>query len=306
MAGAFGDTMEVAAPWSKLDGLYRAVREALGKRVFVMAHLSHAYPDGCSIYFTFAGSGASPEAELQTYDATWRTALDAAIAAGGTLSHHHGVGRSKAPKLGAEIGLGVDVIHALRGVFDPAGVMNPGNLVPREAPARRPAPPPPAAPVVDRASQLVHVAGAATIAEVERALAPHGLSLGLGAAAPPIDRTTVAEWLAKGTPGAPDPWVDPVDHLVAGFTAALPSGAELEVRPAPRRAVGPDLYALFHGLEGRAGVVTSAHLCARGPERARELSTRLDRDAPVGEAERGLLDRVVAAVARVPRGGSAP
>lgn len=299
MAGAFGDTMEVAAPWSRLEGVYRAVREALGKHVFVMAHLSHAYPDGCSIYFTFAGSGASPEAELKTYDRAWRTALDAAIAAGGTLSHHHGVGRSKAPKLGAELGLGVDVIHALRGVFDPAGIMNPGNLVPRGSPTRRAVPPPPSAPAVDRASQLVHASGAATLAEVERALAVEGLSLGLGDGAPLLDRTTVAEWLARGAPGAPDPWVDPVDHLVAGFTAGLASGAELEVRSAPRRAVGPDLYALLHGLEGRAGTITSAHLCARTTERARELATGLERNPPLGDTERGWIGRAVAAASRV-------
>src|SRR5262249_12475492 len=107
MAGAFSDTMEVAAPWSRLGALYDAVREALGRHVFVMAHLSPAYPDGCSIYFTFAGSAPSPEAAAAKYDAAWRAALDAAIGAGGTLSHHHGVGRSKAPKLGAELGLGV-------------------------------------------------------------------------------------------------------------------------------------------------------------------------------------------------------
>jgi alkyldihydroxyacetonephosphate synthase len=299
MAGAFGDTMEVAAPWSKLAGLYRDVRAALGKRVFVMAHLSHAYPDGCSIYFTFAGTGATPDAELDTYDAAWRSALDAAIAAGGTLSHHHGVGRSKAPKLGAELGAGVDVIHALRGVFDPAGVMNPGNLLPREPPARRPVAAPPAAPVLDRASQLVHAAGSATLADVERALAHEGLSLGLGPDAPPRDRTSVAAWLASGAPGAPDPWLDPVDHLVAGFTARLASGVELEVRPAPRRAVGPDLFALFFGQEGKAGAITSAHLRARGVERARALPTGIERNPPMSEGERGWIERAIGAAGAV-------
>src|SRR6202034_1358299 len=100
---AWVDTMEVAATWQNLGALYDGVRKALGRHVFVMAHLSHAYPDGCSIYFTFAGSAPTAEAALARYDATWRVALDAAIESGGTLSHHHGVGRSKAPKLGAEL-----------------------------------------------------------------------------------------------------------------------------------------------------------------------------------------------------------
>ncbi len=306
MAGAFGDTMEVAATWSRLEGLYRAVREALGRHVFVMAHLSHAYPDGCSIYFTFAGAAPTVAAAEARYDEAWRAALDAAIGAGGTLSHHHGVGRSKAPRLGAELGLGVDVVHALRRVLDPAGIMNPGNLLPREprdsAPRSRPAlAPPPAAPEIDRGSQLVRVAATATLDEVERALAREGLTLALGPGAPP-GHTTVDAWIAAGARGAPDPWADPVDHLVAGFTARFASGAELEVRPAPRRAVGPDLFALFLGAEGRAGALTSATLRAHGPSRARPLPTALDRDPPLDAREAAWIDATLAAARAV--GGS--
>jgi alkyldihydroxyacetonephosphate synthase len=299
MAGAFSDTMEVAAPWSRLRELYDSVRAALGRHVFVMAHLSHAYPDGCSIYFTFAGSAPTVAEAEAKYDAAWRAALDAAVAAGGSLSHHHGVGRSKAPKLGAELGLGVDIVHALRRVIDPAGVMNPGNLLPRDPPARRAVPPPPSQPVIDRASQLVHASGSATLAEVERGLAAAGLSLALGPDAPPLATTTVDAWIAAGAHGAPDPWLDPVDHLVAGFTARLASGAELEVRKAPRRAVGPDLFALFLGLRGRVGAITSAWLRGHAPERARPLATTIPRDPPIGAAEQAWIDRVVTAARSV-------
>jgi alkyldihydroxyacetonephosphate synthase len=133
-AGLFADTIEVAAPWSKLGALYDGVRRALGEHVFVMAHMSHAYPDGCCIYFSFAGTagggdGSWRERSERTYDAAWRAALAAAIEAGGTIAHHHGVGRSKAPRLGAELGDGgLDVVRALRKVFDPRGILNPGNL----------------------------------------------------------------------------------------------------------------------------------------------------------------------------------
>jgi alkyldihydroxyacetonephosphate synthase len=137
-AGGWADTMEVAAPWSKLGALYDGVRRALGKHVFVMAHFSHAYPDGCCIYFSFAGSAAPgrpwDEGCADTYDRAWPAALDAAIAAGGTLSHHHGVGRSKAPRLGAELGEGVRVVRALQRAFDPNGILNPGNLLPPPSP----------------------------------------------------------------------------------------------------------------------------------------------------------------------------
>jgi alkyldihydroxyacetonephosphate synthase len=136
-AGAFADTMEVAATWSSLPRLYEGVRRALGAHVFVMAHLSHAYPDGCCIYFSFAGSAEPGETEGRwdsaceaTYDRAWKVALGAAVEAGGTLAHHHGVGRSKAPRLRDELGEGIEVVRALKAAFDPAGILNPGNLIP--------------------------------------------------------------------------------------------------------------------------------------------------------------------------------
>jgi alkyldihydroxyacetonephosphate synthase len=101
-----------------------------------MAHMSHAYPDGCCIYFSFAGS-APPSTSAsgwdaaceERYDRTWRTALAAVSAAGGTIAHHHGVGRSKAPALRAELGrTGVDALRALKRAFDPDGILNPGAL----------------------------------------------------------------------------------------------------------------------------------------------------------------------------------
>jgi alkyldihydroxyacetonephosphate synthase len=141
-AGAFSDTMEVAASWTNLGALYDGVRRALGQHVFVMAHMSHAYPDGCCIYFSFAGSAVRgqegklgwDEACQRTYDRAWQAALAAAIEAGGTIAHHHGVGRSKAPRLGTELGVGVDVVWAMKRAFDPYGIFNPGNLLPPPSP----------------------------------------------------------------------------------------------------------------------------------------------------------------------------
>ncbi|MDB4941923.1 MAG: hypothetical protein JWP97_1457 [Labilithrix sp.] len=144
-AGLFSDTMEVAAPWSKLRGLYDGVRRALGEHVFVMAHLSHAYADGCCIYFSFAGTGASGQGVPRgsgwderceiTYDRAWKAAMAAAVEAGGTLAHHHGVGRSKAPRMAEELGQGgVATVRALMKAFDPKGILNPGNLLSPSAP----------------------------------------------------------------------------------------------------------------------------------------------------------------------------
>lgn len=300
--GAFVDTMEVAATWSKLGALYEGVRAALGRNVFVMAHFSHAYPDGCCIYFSFAGSAdpglvrdvgwdAACEA---TYDRTWKAALSAAVEAGGTLSHHHGVGRSKAPRLGAELGHGLDVVRTLMRAFDPAGILNPGNLVEgAEASGsglRAPAPSEKRV-VVDRESLLACVEGAATLDEVERELRAQGLTLD---ATIPSPAPTLAEWLARGAPGARDRWLDPADQLLAGLDATLKDGRGLSIRPAPRRAVGPDLTALLVGAGERFGRIDRAWMRVHplGTARFTAPAFACDRDPPLAAGESALLDAI--------------
>lgn len=295
--GAFSDTMEVAAPWNRLEALYDNVRAALGKHVLVMAHLSHAYPDGCSIYFTFSAAAKDDDAALALYDRAWQDALSAAIDSGGTLSHHHGVGRSKAPRLGEELGLGIEVVRRLMRACDPAGILNPGNLVPRSSsaaprgvPARAGA-----AAEIDQHSLLASFSGSTTLQSAEDLLAAHELTLALDPAfAPPLATTTVASWIARGTPGSADPWLDPVDQRIAGLAARLNNGEELAIRPAPRRAVGPDLIALFHGTGERIGRVERATLRVhrRGVPRARPLPFAHERNPPLGDGEERLWSRI--------------
>jgi alkyldihydroxyacetonephosphate synthase len=303
MAGGFSDTMEVAAPWSRLLELYHGVRRALGRHVLVMAHLSHAYPDGCSIYFTFAGSAPTDAACERLYDRAWNDALEAAVAAGGSLSHHHGIGRSKADKLGAELGIGVDLLGAVRSANDPAGIFNPGNLRPPRGFRSPEAAPVPPTPRLDMRSQLVHVGGHTTLEELARMLAAHGLGLGLerdgvGSTSGWM-QAPIAAWLAAGAPGGPDPWLDPVDHLVAGYSVTLHSGQVFDRPPGPRRAVGPDLGCLFFGMADRVGRFRSAHLRVRGARTARPLLTRLERSPALAAAEAAWIDRTVEAAKRV-------
>jgi alkyldihydroxyacetonephosphate synthase len=296
MMGAFVDTMEVAAPWSKLGGLYDGVREALGDHVMVMAHMSHAYPDGCSIYFTFAGSADDNESAERRYDEAWRAAMQASIAAGATLSHHHGVGRSKAPQMGAELGLGIEVVAAVRKALDPQNILNPGNLMPAVMPPRTKLPPAPARPTLDWRSQTVRVAGTATLSAVDAAARVANLSLSLPAE---VDlNVTVNDWLADGAPGAPDPWLDPVDHLVSGYEVELPSGDGFEIRPCPRRAVGPDLWSIFFGTNGRAGRIHSVHLRVRA-DAPTPIATPIDRNPPIDDVESRWIDRAIDATANL-------
>src|SRR5581483_12048327 len=135
--GYLAETLETAHQWSRLGELYErvatAIQEALagqGTPGLVMCHLSHAYPDGASLYFTFLAR-ARIGAELEQWRAVKTAACEAIVRARGTITHHHAVGRDHRPYMGDEIGeLGIEALRAAKERLDPAGVMNPGKLIP--------------------------------------------------------------------------------------------------------------------------------------------------------------------------------
>jgi alkyldihydroxyacetonephosphate synthase len=133
--GVLVETLETAATWSGVAALRDAVRAALEQALgstppVVGCHVSHLYPDGASLYFTvFARQDADDPAGQWT--AAKRAASDAIAAAGATITHHHAVGRDHVPWLETEDGaLGIDLLRAVKRRCDPAGVMNPGKLLP--------------------------------------------------------------------------------------------------------------------------------------------------------------------------------
>jgi alkyldihydroxyacetonephosphate synthase len=126
--GAFVDTMEVASTWDRLMDLYHSVRTAIGRHAVVMAHFSHAYPDGCSIYFTFAGHAPDAASAERLYDAIWRDGMEASTRVGATISHHHGVGLLKAPYMVGEHREAMAIFEAAKHSLDPDGVFNPGKM----------------------------------------------------------------------------------------------------------------------------------------------------------------------------------
>jgi alkyldihydroxyacetonephosphate synthase len=250
--GAFNDTLEVAAPWARLSHVYEAVRDAAGAHALVLAHLSHAYPDGCSIYFTLVATRAGDA--LARYDALLDSALGAALAEGATLSHHHGVGTSKAHWLDAELGGGLDTLRRVRRAWDPDGLLNPSTFEPqREAPkiaARQ------AVPGIDAVSGIATYRGATPLSELESAARDKGLSLGLVG---PVPALTLAAFIDAGLPGLPDPFADPVRGSVCGIEARG-AVARFRLLAAPRRATGPNLAALCIGARGEIAKVESASL----------------------------------------------
>jgi alkyldihydroxyacetonephosphate synthase len=135
--GVMVETLETATQWSHLLDLHDAVSGALhealaarGTPALVACHVSHLYPSGASLYFTFLARQEAGAALEQ-----WRAAKDAAgeaiVAAGGTITHHHAVGRDHIPWHAREVGpLGVEVLRVVKQRLDPNGILNPGVLLP--------------------------------------------------------------------------------------------------------------------------------------------------------------------------------
>ncbi|MGZ4178541.1 MAG: FAD-binding oxidoreductase, partial [Solirubrobacteraceae bacterium] len=133
--GVLAETLETVTFWSALPGLYAAVGAALrdtltglGTPPAVLCHISHVYPTGASLYFTVAC--AQLEDPISQWQAAKAAAGEAILAAGGSITHHHGVGADHRALYPREVGpLGVEVMRAVKRTLDPAGILNPGVLL---------------------------------------------------------------------------------------------------------------------------------------------------------------------------------
>ena len=131
------DTFETAITWERFEEFHdrvkaateRAIREATGRPGQVTCRFTHAYPDGPAPYFTFHALGRHG-ALVEMWRAIKQSASDALIAAGGTITHHHAVGRDHRPWYDRERpDLFAAALSATKRTLDPEGVLNPGVLI---------------------------------------------------------------------------------------------------------------------------------------------------------------------------------
>lgn len=135
--GLVVDTFETACTWNELDALLREVKGSLralferhGQRGLISCRFTHLYPDGPAPYFTFAVRPPRPGAELELWEEAKRTASDAVTRSGGTITHHHAVGRTHMPWYRAEVpALFRESLAAVKMTLDPRALLNPGVVV---------------------------------------------------------------------------------------------------------------------------------------------------------------------------------
>ena len=127
--GYIVDTMEVSAPWSKLESIFNGVRAAFmsapGARS-ASCHLSHSYLDGACLYFTFAGD--KTDSVEEHYIGMWNAGQRAAISLGASVSHHHGIGINRARFMRESLGNAMQLLQGLKSMLDPQDVLNPGKI----------------------------------------------------------------------------------------------------------------------------------------------------------------------------------
>lgn len=128
------DTVEISAPWDRIAGIYDAatasVAQIPGCRA-ASAHSSHVYRSGLNLYFTFAVQLEDEAAMEAAYFEAWRRIMQATADGGGSVAHHHGVGRVRRDWMTRELGAGgAALLRTLKGALDPQGIVNPGVLIP--------------------------------------------------------------------------------------------------------------------------------------------------------------------------------
>ncbi len=127
--GGFAETIEVAHNWDRIEALYADLKKALAPlNDEVLAHFSHVYPQGTSMYVILFGHAEDDAAAVERLKKIWSTAMDICLEHGAELSHHHGGGLARSPYSRRSLGSAHLVLEKLKQALDPAGILNPGKL----------------------------------------------------------------------------------------------------------------------------------------------------------------------------------
>ncbi len=130
-SGGFYDTIEVAAPWSVLPGMYADIRATVIERypaVQINAHWSHVYSDGACMYMTVKFPAMPDDDAFPIHADIWEIVTSMCLDMGGTTSHHHGIGYFRNKWFVEELNAGHGVISKLKETLDPHLILNPGKL----------------------------------------------------------------------------------------------------------------------------------------------------------------------------------
>jgi alkyldihydroxyacetonephosphate synthase len=125
------DTIEVAASWDNAAILYHNVLKNMNNvkgMLMITAHVSHFYPNGVGIYFSWGGVPPREINEFNFYKLGWDTVIEAVIKAGGSIAHHHGIGVNRAHWMEKEWGNAMKYLSEVKELLDPNNILNPGKL----------------------------------------------------------------------------------------------------------------------------------------------------------------------------------
>ncbi len=126
-----GDTIEISVTWDKSLNLYNSMISAMKNVegvIVASAHASHFYPQGVCFYFTFGAVPAEGIEPNDLYKSVWNAAMRSCIDAGGSISHHHGIGIMRGSWLKEELGQSFEVLKRIKKTLDPLNIMNPGKM----------------------------------------------------------------------------------------------------------------------------------------------------------------------------------
>jgi alkyldihydroxyacetonephosphate synthase len=125
------DTIEVASSWDNAAKVYHDVLNKMDEVTGVLmitAHVSHFYPNGVGIYFSWGGVPPRDMSKFEFYQLGWNTVIEAVIDAGGSIAHHHGIGINRAHWMEKEWGAAMKYQSKIKELLDPNNILNPGKI----------------------------------------------------------------------------------------------------------------------------------------------------------------------------------